>query len=67
MIIERTNNEVIFRMSADIDIDYLQSISDILNYKELTKNFKVKQNEVNNLVKDIKVGRWENRKALLIK
>lgn len=67
MIIERTNNEVIFRLPAEINIDFLQSMSDIFTYKELTKNFKVKQNEVDDLVKDIKVGRWENRKALLIK
>jgi len=67
MIIERTNNEVIFRLPADIDIDFLQSLSDKLTYKELTTNFKVKQSEVDDLVKDIKVGRWENRRALLIK
>jgi hypothetical protein len=65
MVIERTKDEVIFRLSADINIDFLQSMSDILTYKELTKDFKVKQNDVDDLVKEIKVGRWEKRKALL--
>jgi len=67
MVIERTENEVIFRVPADIDISFLQSISDILSYKELTKNIEVSQSEVDSLVSEIKIDRWKRRKSLLIK
>jgi len=64
MIIERTDDEIIFRIPADINIDFLQAMSDLLVYKELTKNIKVKQSEVNNLVREIKIGRWDKRKSI---
>ena len=64
MIIERTDDEIIFRIPADINIDFLQAMSDLLVYKELTKNIKVKQSEVDNLVRGIKIGRWDKRKSI---
>ncbi len=64
MIIERTDDEIIFRIPADINIDFLQAMSDLLVYKELTKNIKVKQSEVDNLVREIKIGRWDKRKSI---
>lgn len=57
MIIERTKDEVIFRLPADTDIEDLQAVADLLTYKELTKKFSVSQEEVDELVKEIKKGR----------
>lgn len=65
MKIERTEDEVIFRVSADTDIDDLQAIANLLTYKELTSKFSVSQQEVDDLVKEIKKGRWEKTKAKL--
>ncbi len=65
MQIERTKDEVIFRLPADIDIDDLQAIADLLTYKELTKKFKVSQEEVDDLVKEVKKGRWAETKSKL--
>lgn len=65
MVIERTESEIIFRIPADINIDFLQAMSDLLTYKELTKNFDVKQNDVDSLINEIKIGRWEKRKSTL--
>jgi len=65
MQIERTKDEVIFRLPADTDIDDLQAIADLLTYKELTKKFKVSQEEVDDLVKEVKKGRWAETKLKL--
>ncbi len=65
MQIERTKDEVIFRLPADTDLDDLQAIADLLTYKELTKKFKVSQEEVDDLVKEVKKGRWAETKLKL--
>jgi len=65
MQIERTKDEVIFRLPADTDIDDLQAIADLLTYKELTKKFIVSQEEVDDLVKEVKKGRWAETKLKL--
>lgn len=67
MIIERTQNEVIIRLPGDINIDDLQDMTDWLKYIEITHKSKAKQSDVEALVNQIKKGRWEKRKAQLIK
>jgi hypothetical protein len=62
MTIEQKSNEIIFKVSGDLDIDILQDISDLLEYKELTKKSKVSQSSVDALVKTIKKGRWKKTK-----
>ena len=61
MVIERTNNEVIIRLSPDIDILDLQKVLNFARYKELTAKFKVSQAQVNELVSDIKKS-WNTKK-----
>ncbi len=67
MIIERTKSEIIIRLPGDINIDELQDMTDWFNYKEITRKSKAKQEEVDALVSQIKKGRWEKRKVLLLK
>lgn len=67
MIIERTKDEVIIRLPGDIDIDELQDMKDWLEYVELTKKSQATQKEADNLVNEIKKGRWEKRKKQLLK
>lgn len=67
MIIERTSNEIIFRFPKNMDLDDLQDLTDLFEYKELTKNSKATQSEVDNLVKKIKKGRWEKTKLNILK
>lgn len=59
MIIERTQHEIIFRFPKNMNIDDLQDLTDLFEYKELTSKSKANQKEVDNLVKKIKKGRWE--------
>jgi len=67
MIIERTNDEIIIRLPGDIDIEELQELKDWFQYKETTRKTKAKQVDVDELVSQIKKGRWDKRKSLLIK
>ena len=65
MIIERTKNEVIFRLPATINIDDLQNMADMLEYKEIAKKSKATQEAVDDLVRTIKKGRWAETKSKL--
>ena len=67
MIIERTESEIIIRLPGDINIDELQDMTDWFQYQEITLNSKAKQADVDALVGQIKKGRWDRRKAFLIK
>jgi hypothetical protein len=67
MIIERTKNEIIIRLPGDINVDDLQDMTDWFQYLEITHKSKAKQSDVDSLVSQIKKGRWEKRKAVLIK
>jgi hypothetical protein len=59
MIIERTKNEVIIRLSSKISVTDLQDLSDYLKYKELSKKSRATQRQVDKLVSDVKRGRWQ--------
>jgi hypothetical protein len=66
MIIERTKNEILIRLSKKIDIREVQDILNFLRYKELTANYKVKQSAVDALTKAINQKWWsKNRKKIL--
>ena len=56
MTIERVDNEIIFRVSGEINIEDLQDIADLLEFKEISKGV---QHDVDELVKTVKKGRWE--------
>jgi len=65
MIIERTSKEIIFRLPRKTSIDDLQDLTDFFEFTESTRNFNVEQNEVDDLVKTIKKGRWNKTKSLI--
>jgi len=67
MIIERINNEIIIRLPGDINIDELQDMTDWFQYMEITRKTNAKQEDVDNLVGQIKKGRWNKRKTALVK
>ncbi len=65
MIIERTKDEIIFRVPASVNVDDLQDIADLIEFKEISKKSAAKQKDVDNLVSSIKTGRWAKTKAKL--
>lgn len=65
MIIQRTENEIIFKLSGSINVDDLQDIADWLEFKEIANKSKATQKEVDDLVKTVKKGRWDRTKSSL--
>lgn len=67
MIIERTSNEVVFRLRKNTRLDYLQDLADWLEYTEIAQKSKATQEDVDNLVKEVKKERWKRTKQMLTK
>ncbi len=65
MIVERQNNEILIRISAGISTARLQTILDYLRYEELTSNSNVTEENLNELLKEAKKGRWDRTKEEL--
>ena len=66
MVVERTNKEVIIRLSASVDTADLQDILNYARYKELTADFKTEQHEVDKLASEINEKWWvKNRRKLI--
>ena len=58
MVIERTSKEIIFRLPSSTKLKDLQDIADLFTFGEISQKSKARQNEVDDLVKKIKKGRW---------
>jgi hypothetical protein len=67
MTIERTKNEIILRLPADIDTIGLQRIVNYLKFKETIKNSKATEKQANDLAKESKQNWWTENKAKFIK
>ena len=67
MLIERTNSEVIIRLSSSVDTEGLQRLVDFLSYKEATSKSKAKQSDVDKLSKQVKKDWWNKNRSRLIK
>ena len=63
MLLERTNNEILIRLPANIDLRELQNMLDYLRYKELTAKSKAKQSDVDELSKAANKSIWTKIKA----
>lgn len=53
MIIERTNNEILVRLSPQTNTSDLQDILDYLEYKELVSKSNAKQSDIDELAKEV--------------
>jgi len=63
MILERRKNEILIRMSADIDLSELKDMLDYLRFKEVTSGSKAKQKDVDALAKEVNRTMWEKVKV----
>ncbi|MDX1939901.1 MAG: hypothetical protein SFU99_05070 [Saprospiraceae bacterium] len=59
MTIERTSSEIIIKLPSYVDIEGVQRLLDFLLYKELTAKSEATQAQVDELVQEVKKGRWE--------
>ncbi|MEI6142152.1 MAG: hypothetical protein WCP85_22955 [Mariniphaga sp.] len=63
MILERTKNEILVRLPANVDLTELQNMLDFLQYKELTAESKAKQSDVDELSESVNKSIWNKVKA----
>ena len=67
MIIERTNKEVIIRLSPSVDTEELQEMANYFRYKELTSKFTTPQAVVDKISSDINKNWYKANRARLLK
>lgn len=67
MEIERTNNQIIIRLPANVDTEGLQKFIDYLSYKEATASSVAKQSDVDKFAKESKKGWWDKNRTRYIK
>jgi len=67
MVIERTNNEIIFRLPADIDTTGLQRIVNYLKYKEAVRKSEGTEAQANQLADESKKRWWAENKERFIR
>jgi hypothetical protein len=66
MTIERTNKEIIIRISSSMDTTELQDLLNYIRYQELTSKSQVKQSVVDKLATSIDKKWWrKNAKRIL--
>jgi len=66
MTIERTNSEIIIKVPTYVNVEGVQRLLDFLMYREVTAKSKATQEDVDQLVAEVKKGRWaRNKKRLL--
>jgi hypothetical protein len=65
MTVERQENEILVRFSARMKTSRIQTILDYLRYEELTAKSTATENDVDELLKEIKKGRWNRNKEEL--
>ncbi len=67
MTVERKNNEIIFRLPGDLDIEELQRFYDYFRFKELTKDSIANEEQSNQLAAESKAQWWKQNKRRFIK
>jgi hypothetical protein len=63
MILERTKDEIVVRLPANVDLTELQNLIDYLHYKEQTMDSKISQEEVDELSESVNKSIWAKFKA----
>lgn len=62
MILERKNNEILVRLSTQLDAATIQDVLDFLKYQENTIASKAKQSAVDKLAGEVNKSMWEEFK-----
>jgi hypothetical protein len=59
MTIERTEDEIIIRIPADIYNDDIQDMIDLIKFKEISSKSQATQEQIDELSKDISKSIWK--------
>lgn len=60
--IERTSDEIIIRLPADLEVNDIQRMLDYLSYKRAISKSQATETEISDLAKAVKSGWWEKHK-----
>ena len=63
MQIERTNNEILIRLSSGTDLVGLQRILDYLKFREIASKSKASQKQMDELSSESKSSWWKKNKS----
>lgn len=63
MTIERTNTEIIIRLSPELKIEELQRFLNYLKFKEIAQKSKAKPTDALDLAKEVNKSWWEKNKG----
>jgi hypothetical protein len=66
MIIERTESEIVIRVSSKVNTFGLQRLVDYLKYQELTANSIAQQSDIDQLARDVNKDWWNKNKQRFI-
>ncbi len=66
MQIERTNKEILIRLSSEIDLTGLQRIIDFIKFREISSKSKASQKQIDELAKSANQSWWEKNKSRFI-
>ncbi len=67
MQIERTNSEILIRVSKGTDLVGLQRILDYLKFREIASKSEASQEQINELATESKSSWWNKNKSRFIK
>lgn len=67
MQIERTNTEIVIRVSSDTDLIGLQRILNYLKFRETASKSKASQEQIDKLSSESKSSWWEKNKSRFVK
>jgi hypothetical protein len=67
MQIERTNNEIVIRVSSGTDLIGLQRILDYLKFREIASKSKASQEQIDKLSSESKSSWWKKNKSRFVK
>lgn len=67
MQIERTNKEILIRLSSRVDLIGLQRILDYLKFREIASKSKASQKQIDEITIESKKSWWNKNKDRLIK
>jgi hypothetical protein len=67
MQIERTNKEILIRLSSGTDLVGLQRILDYLKFREIASKSKASQKQINKLSSESNSSWWNQNKSRFLK
>lgn len=67
MIVERTNNQIVIKVSQKVDAFGFQRIMDYLEYLEITSKCKATQDDADRLADELNENWWSKNRERFIK